>query len=263
MYCTLDDIRQYLGIVNTQDSDDSLITTLIQAAHQRINDYTKRNFEATSDTTRYFDAIHDVEGNTLWLDTDLCNVTSISNDGTALPAAEYVTNPRNDTPWSSLQIKSTSGYSWTYSTAHENALSVTGRWACMLRRKFTAISRASGDITAAMEDTAGLVAGATCYVVGVADTTFNGSFTIKSVTASAITYKQAGANDTDTTGYVLFVPASIRQACIRLTAWLYRHKDNQSGDTDRPILAGDGNIIMPSTLPADVRMLLHEWVKLT
>jgi len=82
------------------------------------------------------------------------------------------------------------------------------------------------------------------------------------VTASAITWAQTAAGDTDTTGNVLFVPPDIRQACVRLTGWLYRQKDTQSGDIDRPILAGDGSVIMPTTLPQDVQAILSQWIRI-
>jgi hypothetical protein len=52
------------------------------------------------------------------------------------------------------------------------------------------------------------------------------------------------------------------QACRRLAAFLYRQKDTQAGDTDRPILAGDGSVIMPTTLPQDVEMLLQPYMRI-
>jgi len=262
MYASLAEVKLYLNIPTGTTGDDTLLTTLIQAAHQRINDYTKRNFEASADTTRYFDFDEFVDGRYLCLDADLSYITSIDNGGTALPSTEYVTDPRNDTPFERLKIKNDSGYSWTYTDTPEDAISVTGRWAVMKRADFTAIARATNSVTATMTDTTGLGIGAVIYCVGVADTSFNGQFTLTATTATTITWAQTGANDTDTTGAILFVPPSIRQACIRLAAYLYRQKDTQGGDSDRPILAGDGSVIMPTSLPRDVQELLREWVKI-
>lgn len=60
--------------------------------------------------------------------------------------------------------------------------------------------------------------------------------------------------------YSITPPADIAQACIRLAAFFYRQKDNTT-DGDRPILAGDGNVIMPSTMPRDVTSILQPYVR--
>lgn len=51
--------------------------------------------------------------------------------------------------------------------------------------------------------------------------------------------------------YSATVPYTAQQAAIRLASYIYRQKDN-SADIDRPVLAGDGNIIMPAKMPKDV-----------
>lgn len=55
--------------------------------------------------------------------------------------------------------------------------------------------------------------------------------------------------------YSAVVPYTIQQAAVRLASYLYRQKDTSDG-IDRPILAGDGNIIMPTKLPTDVMRLI-------
>jgi len=50
----------------------------------------------------------------------------------------------------------------------------------------------------------------------------------------------------------------IKQACLRLSAWLYRQKDTNA-DIDRPLLSGDGVVIMPSTMPSDVIAILRPY----
>lgn len=57
--------------------------------------------------------------------------------------------------------------------------------------------------------------------------------------------------------YATTAPDYIVQATIRLAAWLYRQKDNATGDADRPLLTGDGVTIMPQALPADVLRLIE------
>jgi hypothetical protein len=261
MYCTVDDVKLYLGGIPS--TDDTLLSVLVNAAHQRINDDTRRNFEATADTLHYLDAREFVHGPMLELDSDLSYISSVTIDGAALPTTEYVTDPRNSTPWEALRMRSNSSYAWSYSTDPEDAIAVTGRWAVMHSKPITAISRATNVITATMSDTSGLSIGATVYCAGVADASFNGgAFTLTAVTATTATWAQTGTNDTDTTGTLLFTPASIRQACTRLASFLYRQKDTQGGVQEQPILAGDGSVIMPTTLPRDVQILLQPWVKI-
>ncbi len=260
MYCTVTELKAYLGDIPS--TDDVLLSTLVNAAHQRINDETRRSFEATADTARYYDASEDVSGRDLCLCADLSYIASIAIDGAALPATEYITSPRNETPWREIKIKSNSSYYWSYTTAPEDAIVITGRWAVMHSKAIASISRSGSNVvTATVSDTSGLGVGATVYVAGVTDTGFNGgAFTLTAVTATTMTWAQTASSATSTGGTILFTPASIRQACTRLAAFLYRQKDNQAGDQDRAVITESG-IIMPTTLPKDVSELLRPWVK--
>lgn len=60
--------------------------------------------------------------------------------------------------------------------------------------------------------------------------------------------------------YSVTVPADIAQATVRLAAFLYRQKDT-AVDGDRPLLTGDGNVLMPSRLPNDVAEMIRPYVK--
>lgn len=138
MYIEYTTLREYLNIA--ADSDDGLLVNVIMQAQSIIETVCKRRFEASSDTTRYFDAEVDVvEGQgyggrrVLKLDDDLYSVTSITNgDGTTVTAGQYVFNPRNFRPYYEIELKASSTIAWTYSTTPENAIAVTGRWAYSL-----------------------------------------------------------------------------------------------------------------------------------
>jgi len=56
--------------------------------------------------------------------------------------------------------------------------------------------------------------------------------------------------------YSVSVPADIVQACKRLAAWLYRQRENRTGDEDRAIIAGSATIL-PSQVPSDVMQILR------
>lgn len=55
--------------------------------------------------------------------------------------------------------------------------------------------------------------------------------------------------------YSVAPPADIRQACIRLAAFMYRQKDSNS-DADRPQQTPEGTWLMPMKLPADISVLI-------
>ncbi|GIV82782.1 MAG: hypothetical protein KatS3mg051_2136 [Anaerolineae bacterium] len=129
-YATLAELKAYLGITGT--TDDMLLTDLLVRSQAIIDAATQRTFEATADSTRYLDAVEDVDGRVLWLDRvgDLAQITSITNgDGSSVASSEYVTEPRNQAPYYAIQLKASSSVAWTYSDSPENAIAITGRWA--------------------------------------------------------------------------------------------------------------------------------------
>ena len=253
-YSLLADLKSYLNI--TTSTDDVLLQVMLDAATSRIDAETQRTFQAASDTVRYFDPTEDVCGGKLELDCNLSYITSVLNGDGSNITTDIITNPRNATPYYSLQIKGTAGTVWAYTDDYENSIVITGRWAWMERQAITALSRSAGSVVTATVTAPRVCVGASVFVTGVADSTFNGTFTVVSNSGAAITWAQSGTVDTDTTGVLLFTPTDIVMACRRFSSWLYRQKDTQMGDIDRPVMTGDGVMIMPTTLPNDVTRLL-------
>lgn len=131
-YCTVADLKTYLGI--TGAADDTLLTNLLSRAQKAIEVYTGRVFKCAADTTRKFIVGQDTEGDTLYFDEDLCQVTSVSNDADGTPRAltkdtDYVTLPRNRTPWYGFKILTSTSEFWDYTDDPETGVTVTGRWA--------------------------------------------------------------------------------------------------------------------------------------
>jgi len=127
-YCTVDSVKQYLGIDSS--SDDNLIDTIVTRSQAVIDKYCTRTFAASADTTRYFDAVEDISGPYLWFGDDLASITTVTNgDSTTISSSDYVTEPRNKTPYSGIKLKAATGIIWTYTTSPENAISITGKWA--------------------------------------------------------------------------------------------------------------------------------------
>lgn len=130
MYCSLQQTKVYLDI--DAATDDALLTDLIRRAGALIDTHCRRTFEAPLATTRYFDPTDAriVRGARLYLDKDLCQIVTITNgDDEEVVAADYVTEPRNETPYYAITLRSQSGLTWTYDDDSENAISINGFWA--------------------------------------------------------------------------------------------------------------------------------------
>lgn len=61
--------------------------------------------------------------------------------------------------------------------------------------------------------------------------------------------------------YSTAAPADVKQACIRLAAFLYRQKDNSGDVTTEVIQTGMGTAIAPSSMPRDVRYALNPYIR--
>lgn len=128
-YTTASALKTYLGI--TANDDDTLLGTLVARAQKIVESYTGRVFEVSQDSTKYLDAMRDVDehGRTLYLVDDLCAITSVTNgDGTAVAATEYVTMPRVGGPWWGLMLKQGSAVRWNWDASPETAIVVVGKW---------------------------------------------------------------------------------------------------------------------------------------
>jgi len=133
-YATLAEVKLYRGIPTATSSDDALLTALITRACKQIDNYCHRLFQApTTASTHYFDAIRDISDDqrTLYLDDDLCSITTITNNNetsTAVPTTHYVPEPRNVTPYYAIRLNWRADDLWTWSEAPEDAITVNGRW---------------------------------------------------------------------------------------------------------------------------------------
>lgn len=136
-YATLADFKAYKrGYSDASADDDALITDILARVQASIDAYCHRTFEASGDSTRYRNAITDVgkgsaeEWRTLYLDADLCQITSITNgDGTTVSASDYITLPVNHSPFFAIRLKTNSNVVWTYDDTPENAIEIVGRHA--------------------------------------------------------------------------------------------------------------------------------------
>lgn len=129
-YASLADLKLYRGIPTATTSDDTLLSACLTRAQAQVDAYCDRTFEAAATATRYYDAVRDVsaDGKTLYLDDDLCSITTITN-GTGNAVTKYVTEPRNVTPYREIRLKASADELFTYEDDPEDAITVRGKWA--------------------------------------------------------------------------------------------------------------------------------------
>lgn len=197
-YAASSDYEEFAHI-KTFDSDVDEVrwTNHITRAQALIDNYCNRTFEAANDgvvgdsdnpVTRYYDYTDDVEGDWLWLDEDLLEISTIKygdSDGTTLSAGEYITEPRNQAPYHAIRILDSANIQWTYDSDTASGIEVAGIWA-----------------------------------------------------------------------YSKTAPDDIKWATLRIVDWMEKLRTSNP-DLDRPALAGEGTVLLPSRLPADVTMILN------
>lgn len=128
-YATVNQLRAYDRDFSSTDNDTDLID-LLDRSTQMMSMLTGLDFEASSDLRR-FDSEVDVTGETLYLDKNLHSISSITNgDGATVSSDNYVTEPRNDTPFYAITLKNFADLVWEADTDGnpEDAIAVDGVW---------------------------------------------------------------------------------------------------------------------------------------
>ena len=147
-YTTTAIAKVYLGL--TSAADDTLIGTLIVRAQAMIDSFCHRTFEASGDTTKYFDMRADTgeDRRRLYFSEGLelaQSPTTVTNGDTTVMTlnTDFVVLPANDAPFYGLELLWGGVMNWvqTSSGSSQRAISVLGRWAYSVS--------APGDIVAA------------------------------------------------------------------------------------------------------------------
>ena len=127
VYTDASTFKLYQGI--TQTTDDALIQELLTRASKKIDTYTGRVFQASTET-RYFDSdAYDKDSGLLWMDKDLLTITTLTNgdsDGTSISSTDYWLWPRNETPYYAIKLKSDVTTVWEWDIDYW--VTVAGTW---------------------------------------------------------------------------------------------------------------------------------------
>jgi hypothetical protein len=129
MYCTTDEVKEYLGI--TSNKQDSLIERCILSAQRQIEQYTVKVFENSGESTKTFDAYNEYVSKSGYLFTvpyDLRTISAITIDGNDV--SSYIVKYKSfDDIIYEIKLITDSPYSFNhYSTSVENTINITGNW---------------------------------------------------------------------------------------------------------------------------------------
>ncbi len=272
LYATLDEARRYLGLSGEQTGDDDLLLLLLGAASRLIEGYAGRRFYPQRATRRY--AVSDPL--VLLLDDDLLALHSLTNsDGQPLPLDAVHLHPAGSVT-SSLTLDRTRAR-FVHAGDPLEAIAVEGTWG--YHPAWASAWQDSGD---AVQDDP-LSAGATTLTVDDVSAPLPGGYGRRFAVGqllrigeeylyvlavdeenNALTVARA-VNGTTATSHargtaiaIYRPPEDVRQACLRVTHWLYRQPD--AGFVQRA--AGlRGEVVVPPALPDDVEQILAPYVR--
>jgi hypothetical protein len=272
LYATLDEARRYLGLSDGQTGDDDLLLLMLGAASRLIEGHAGRRFYPQWAIRRY--AVSDPYR--LLLDDDLLALHSLTNgDGQAVPLEAVHRYPGG--PVASSLILDRTRAVFVYQSDPLDAIVVEGTWGY-----HPAWADAWPDSGDAVQDDP-LSAGATTLTVGdVSAPPPDGTgrrFAVGQLLrigeeylhvlavdggTNTLTVRRA-ANGTTAASHprgtaiaVYRPPEDVRQACLRVTHWLYRQPD--AGFVQRA--AGlRGEVVVPPALPTDVEQILAPYVR--
>ncbi len=126
-YCTAAQIKAEGRLNISSVSYDVELASLATAASRWIDRHCNLpvdGFAASASATRYY-GLNDLSGKTLFLDTPLLSVVTLTNgNGTVIDSANYWLEPRNIIPKWQITLKS--AYSWSIAT--DGWVSVAGVW---------------------------------------------------------------------------------------------------------------------------------------
>lgn len=128
-YCTVTSVKMRLSITNTDD--DAILAEIVSEVSAWMDSHCNRPLYRDTDETRYFDPLNDVWGTLLVLDGGLSAVTSVTVGGTLWASSDYITIPRNRTPYYEMRTARNTSKSWGNGDNSEDSIVIAGRW-CMI-----------------------------------------------------------------------------------------------------------------------------------
>jgi hypothetical protein len=274
LYATLTELRRYLGLTSAQTGDDDLLLLFLDGASRLIEGYTGRQFYPLRKTRFYICA----DPALLFLAGDLLALHTLTNgDGSTLAPSAIHLEPAGEAVRSSILLDRTQA-AFVHNGDPVDAISVDGTWG--YHADWSNAWAASGDsvqdnplsnsaITLTVADADGLDAAGlgVRFAVGMLLQIGDEYLHVLAINTSQnrLTVSR-GVNGTTAASHaqgtvisVYHPPEAIRQACLRVAAWLYKQKDAgfvQAANSLR------GQIAVPPALPDDVQQILAPYSRL-
>jgi hypothetical protein len=274
LYATLTELRRYLGLTSAQTGDDDLLLLFLDGASRLIEAYTGRVFYPLRQTRYYICA----DPALLLLGGDLLALHSVINGdgGTLAPSAIHL-EPAGQSVQSSILLDRTQAV-FVHNGDPVDAIAVDGTWG--YHADWSQAWAASGDsvqdnplsssaITLTVSDADGPDATGlgVRFAVGMLLQIGDEYLHVLAINAAqnhltvsrGVNGTTAASHAQGTTISVYQPPESIRQACLRVAAWLYKQKDAgfvQAANSLR------GQISIPPALPDDVQQILAPYSRL-
>lgn len=261
-YCTVAQVREYVGLLSLETGDDEQIAQEIRRASREIERHCHRHFYPLTES-RYYDYPDD-----LWslpLHADLLSCTTLTIDGTAIASDNYKLYPKHTDVKHRIDIKRGTGDRFGWSETWQDCILIAGVWGwhddydnCYESSGQTISGNlATGTTRITVANASDLSPRMTVkidnelmMVTAVQATTFDVQRAINGTTAAT---HASGA-----TVYIYRPPLDVEKACIRLIAWYYRQSDAPFEKTATPAL---GTVTIPEGMPADITKRLSRLVK--
>lgn len=263
-YATLTRLRSAIGLADSDTTDNALLARFIRAASGMMSAHCHRTFHPYV-ATHSFDYGEDAYAYALEVHDDLLEVTTLTNgDGVVVTAGQYVLSPRNVYPKWRLELKKSSGVTFTYSSDMESAITLSGVWG--YHEEYPTCWQAASTLNGAIVSitaTSVPVAAGTAYDLNQYVLCDSEQMKVTAIATNTLTVER-GVNGTTAATHLTaaalktFVPmADIEAACIGLATWLYRNRDVMA----ERIQFLDGSQIVTNEAPSHLRAVLDRYVK--
>jgi hypothetical protein len=282
-YVTIAQLKAYLGITSTDD--DNLFRQFTIESSRLFDAFCHRKFYPRTATLN-FDYQDPFQ---LTLNDDLLAITTLttSNDGdsgSAITASQYMLmrgEDHNRTPYNTVAIDQSTTANFDFFTTPRKSQQIVGTWGF-----HDDWSNAWTDSSDTVQDGAGINASVTTVTVSAVSGSdiYNVAnrfqeqqllkieseylyVTAVNNPANTLTVIR-GMNGTTAATHANGTTISIFQTMHDIVAAMrvlvthqYRRRDSIGEETDRPLVTGDGVLIMPSSLPAEVKSRLKQYMR--
>jgi len=265
VYCTIDELTDYMGLSAQESTDDSSkMVQMIKRASRKIDATCGRIFYPQV-KTHYYD--YPDGASNLFLKDDLLSITAFIIDGENIAPTKYFLYPDNP-PYYLLQMDKGGNTYFGWTDTPQRAISIVGLWG--FHQDYAAAWETTG---VAVGNTTQISSSGTVLTVS-STSPFEKLQTIKidsemclitDIGTSFLTIERAINSSTaeaHLNGAAIYIYRPeyvINQAAVRMATWYYRQREAPFEQTAAPEV---GQIVVPIDIPEDVKEILSTFKKI-